>query len=117
MTEEIYGTGLKEEGIDDSMWESFKGLFSTGSEYEDMTVDEFHYERKMFDRKIEAFLDQNFTDFAKSFGIIDEVSLEVRTERVSVLENRSEGLISFIENIDKEVSTLEKKVKTLSKKK
>ncbi len=115
MTEGIYGKGFERENTDGSMWESFKDMFSTGSEYENMTADDFQYERKLFDRKIEAFLDRNFTEYARDFGILDEMALEMRTENMSVLENRSEGLISFIDDIDEEVSALEKKVSILTK--
>lgn len=115
MEVDAYGNEFEGENAGESMWESFKDMFSTGSEYEDMTADDFQYERKLFDRKIEAFLDSNFTYYARDFGILDEMALEMREEDVSVLENRSEGLLSFIEDIDKEVSTLEKKVSTLTK--
>jgi len=114
MTEEIYGKGFERENTGESMWESFKDMFSTGSEYGNMTADDFQYERKLFDRKIEAFLDRNFTDYARGFGMLDEMALEMKSENVSVLENRSEGLISFIDDIDKEVSILENKVSTLT---
>lgn len=113
MTEEIYGKGFERENTGESMWESLKDAFSTGNEYGNMTADDFQYERKLFDRKIEAFLDGNFTDYARGFGILDEMALEMRKENVSVLENRCEGLLSFIDDIDKEVSILEKKVKTM----
>ena len=106
MTEEAYVKEFKKDNEDESMWENFKDMFSTGSENENMTADDFQYKRKLFDRKIEAFLDENFTDYARGFGILDEVALEVRNENVSVLENRSEGLLSFIDDIDKEVSIL-----------
>jgi hypothetical protein len=114
MTEEAYGNEFEKENSEGSMWGGFKDMFSTGSEYENMTADEFQYERKLFDRKIEAFLDRNFTDYARDFGILDEVALEMRNVNLSVLENRSEGLVSFIGDIDKEVSILENKVSTLA---
>ena len=114
MTEEAYGNEFENENTGDSMWGSFKDMFSTGSECGNMTADDFQYERKLFDRKIEVFLDRNFTDYAHGFGILDEVALEMRNVNLSVLENRSEGLMSFIGDIDKEVSILESKVSTLT---
>ncbi len=98
-----------------SIWEGIGKWFSTGKEYEEMAVEEFEYERELYDTRIESYLDENFEDMVEEFGILDEVSLEVRTEKVSVLEGRTDGLLDFVGNVDKEVADLEERADKLEK--
>lgn len=94
---------------------SVRGIFSTGSEYKDFTEDNIEYRRKILDYRIEAFLDRHFHDYLHDFGILDEAGLEVRNESLLVLEDRCDGLISFIKDADHEVTDLERRVDDLEK--
>lgn len=95
--------------------DDLKGLFGLGREYEDLTESEVHYERRMFDRQIERFLDQHFSDYVREFGLVDEVSLDLRTEKVGVLERRSADLVAMAKELDGGVKALEERVAALEK--
>lgn len=115
MAEEGYGAAYGIGRLVPSSWDDVRGLFSTGSEYKSMAAEDFLYERKLFDKRIEVFLDRHFAEFIRDFGILDEIALEVRNERLLTIEEKSEGLISFTRSIDNEASSLENRVATLEK--
>lgn len=95
--------------------DDLKGLFGLGHEYEELTESEVHYERQLFDRQIEKYLDQHFSDYVREFGLVDEVSLDLRTEKVGVLERRSTDLVTMVKDLDGQVKTLEERVAALEK--
>ncbi len=95
--------------------DDIKGLFGMGQEYDDLTESEVRYQRRVFDRQIEKFLDQHFADYVHEFGLVDEVTLDLRTEKVGVLENRSAELVSMSRALDGEVKALEQRVLALEK--
>jgi polyhydroxyalkanoate synthesis regulator phasin len=96
--------------------DDLKGLFGMGQEYEDLTESEVRYQRRVFDRQIEKFLDQHFSDYVHEFGLVDEVTLDLRTEKVGVLEKRSAELVSMSRELDGKVNALEERVTALEKK-
>ncbi len=101
---EGYGEG-KSRFVDD-----LKGVFGLGNEYEDLTEEDVKYERRLFDRQIEKFLDQHFSDYVREFGLVDEVTLDLRTEKVGVLERRATDLVSVAKDLDGQVRSLEQRL-------
>ncbi len=95
--------------------DDLKGLFGMGHEYEDLTESEIRYQRRVFDRQIEKFLDQHFSDYIHEFGLVDEVTLDLRTEKVGVLEKRSQALVSTARELDGDVKALEERIAALEK--
>ena len=102
-----------EEGA--SIWDSLRAIFSTGSEYADLSEDKVEYQRKMLDNRVEAYLDAHFNEYILDFGLLDEAALEVRNEHLVTLEGRSDGLIYFIQDVDKDLSDLETRIDALEK--
>ncbi|HEX9709955.1 MAG TPA: hypothetical protein VGB42_08345 [Candidatus Thermoplasmatota archaeon] len=95
--------------------DDLKGLFGMGQEHEDVTETEVRYQRRVFDRQIEKFLDKHFSDYVREFGLVDEVTLDLRTEKVGVLEKRAADLVSVAKELDGEVKALDERIATLEK--
>jgi hypothetical protein len=98
-----------------SIWNSLREMFSTGSEYETLSDESIKYQRKMLDYRIEAFLDKNFSDYVEEFGILDEPALDVRHERLAIVEAKAEGILHFVKEAEADLSDLEGRVDTLEK--
>ena len=97
-----------EEGT--SIWDSLRLMFSTGSEYAELSEEKVEYQRKMLDYRVEAYLDAHFNEYIIDFGLLDEAALEVRNEHLLTLEGRSDGLIHFIRDVDGDLTDLEKRI-------
>jgi len=96
-------------------WESLQGLFSTGSRYTDAKKEDLRYERRLWDSRFESFLDSNLPDYLHEFGVVDEVSLHVREERVDDLESRRHELLGFVSTLDTELTSQEGRVAAIEK--
>ena len=97
-----------------------KDLFSSNNEEEEETVEEFHYKRRLFDGRIEKYLDQNLDAYISEYGIVTGLDLEVYEERYSRLTGRISTMAEQMADMDAKVSVLEKdlaEVKKASKKK
>jgi len=114
MTGEVYGQATED---DDSLWGSIKDLFSTGSEYKEVTDENIQYRRRLLDYRVENFLDNHFHDYVRDFGILDETALELRNEKVAALEIRSKDIRAFIRDADEDLKDLETRVSALTKSK
>lgn len=98
-----------------SIWDSLRGLLSTGSEYANISGEKVEYHRKVLDYRVEAYLDAHFNEYILDFGLLDEAALEVRNEHLVTLEGRSDGLIHFVWDMDRELANLETRVDALEK--
>jgi hypothetical protein len=98
-----------------SFIDSLRNWFSAGSDYAVLSEENVKYRRRFLDRRIEAYLDQHFQDYMSDFDLLDEVALDMRTERVNALDARSLDIERFITTIDREVGELESKCDMLEK--
>lgn len=96
-------------------WDELRSLFSANERTEGVTEQEARYERRYSDWRIERFLDRHFSDYAHEFGILDGVSLELRAERVDLLERQAGELVTFVKGADEELRGLEGRVADLEK--
>lgn len=113
MTAEI---NINEADEGSSIWDTLRGLFSTGNEYADLSDEKVEYQRKVLDYRVEAYLDSHFNEYILDFGLLDEAALEVRNEHLVTMEGRSDGLIHFVRDLDKELTDIEARVDGLEKK-
>ena len=79
----------EEESPRSSFWEGLRGLLSTGATYNDAEENDLRYERRIWDKRIESFLDSHLPDYIHDFGILDDITLRVREERTSDLEREA----------------------------
>ncbi len=110
VAEENIVLGPESEPTGPGFWERFKELFSTGSEYAEADATTLHYERRLWDRRIERFLDSSLPDYLRDFGVLDEVALHLRDQRVSDLTNRSGALLVFVQTLDRDVTVQEERL-------
>lgn len=115
MEEEI----IQEERI--TLMDRLRSLFSSKKEEEgEETEEEFHYKRRLFDGRIEKYLDQNLDAYISEYGIITGLDLEVYEERYTRLTGRMATMSDDMADMDAKISVLEKdlgEVKKASKKK
>jgi len=95
--------------------DTLRNWFSTGSDYAVLSDENVKYRRRFLDRRIESYLDQHFHDYIDDFGLLDEIALDVRTERVNSLDARSLDIDRFITKVDHDVGELESRCDILEK--
>ena len=96
-------------------WERIRNLFSTGSEYIDADAEDLEYERRLWDHRIEGFLDSSLPEYLRDFGVLDEIALNVRDERVVDLSGRTHALLTYVQTLDTEVSEQEQRLAAIEK--
>lgn len=109
---------IQEEKI--SLMDRLRGLFSSKKDEGEETEEEFHYKRRLFDGRIEKYLDQNLDAYISEYGIITGLDLEVYEERYTRLTGRMANMSDDMADMDAKISVLEKEigdVKKASKKK
>lgn len=104
-----------EEDTGPGFWGGVRDLFSLGSEYNDADAESLAYERRLWDRRIERYLDTSLQDYLHDFGILDEVALHVREERVQDLATRSHELITFVHGLDEDLGVQEERLAAVEK--
>lgn len=97
------------------LWESFKGLFSTGKEYQEADAESLRYERRLWDHRIERFLDSALPDYLEEFGVLDEVALHVRDERLADLGRRTHSMMAFVKSLDDDLGAQEERMSSVEK--
>jgi hypothetical protein len=107
---------LKEEGqMDDDdnktgFFSRIKSLFhKKESEEEQM------YKRKLMDRKIERYLDNNFDSFIAEYGMVREFDLFQYEERHATLATKLKVLNDFAREADSQIGNLEGRIEHLKK--
>ncbi len=73
------------------------------------------YKRKLIDRKIERYIDENFDSYIEEYGLVNELDLKKYDERFEDLANRVNGLKTFVSEADAELGNLEKRVGVIKK--
>lgn len=79
-----------------------------------------HYKRRLFDGRIEKYLDQNMNAYVSEYGIVTGLDLEVYEERYQTLTTRATAMKEYMSEADANVSKMERElveVQAASKKK
>jgi len=71
------------------------------------------YERRIWDNRIEGYIDSHFDEYISTYQIVTSDDLERLEERYGKLEIRVGEIKTFILDIDAEVSNLETRVETV----
>jgi hypothetical protein len=86
-----------------------KGKFSRNRE-EEQEEEAPHYKRRLFDGRIEKYLDQNLDAYVSEYGIVTGLDLEVYEERYNRLTGRISTMSEYMADADVKVSVLEKEL-------
>lgn len=92
----------------------FRRLFGR-SRKEESENEQPHYRRKLFDGRIEKYLDQNLDSYISEYGIITGLDMEVYEERYSRLTGRIKEMSEYMAEADAQVSVLENEMGSLKK--
>lgn len=68
------------------------------------------YKRKLFDGRIEKYLDQNLDSYIKEYGIVTELDLQSYEERYGSLTDRVKSMKTFVLDSDALISQMEKEL-------
>lgn len=69
-----------------------------------------HYKRRLFDGRIEKYLDQNLDAYISEYGIVTGLDLEVYEERYGRLTGRISKMSEYMADADVKVTVLEKEL-------
>ena len=106
--------------------EERKGFFTWlkekfSKDEEDQEEEAPQYKRRLFDGRIEKYLDQNLDTYISEYGIVTGLDLEVYEERYGRLTKRISSMSEYMAEADVNVSVLEKDLsriqETVSRKK
>ena len=114
-TENVILERPDEEDTGPGFWGGVRDLFSLGAEYNETDGESLAYERRLWDRRIERYLDSSLPDYLHDFGILDEIALHVREERVQDLATRSQELITFVRSVDEDLGLQEERLAVVEK--
>jgi hypothetical protein len=68
------------------------------------------YKRRLFDGRIEKYLDQNLDAYISEYGIVTGLDLEVYEERYGRLTGRISVMSEYMSDADVKVSVMEKEL-------
>lgn len=101
---------VEDEGILDNMTRKVDEFFMP-DEYQLET--ETGYERKIWDRRIEGYLDAHFDEYISTYQVVTAIDLEKLEGRCDNIEIRVRDLKTFALDMDAKVSNLETRVDTI----
>ncbi len=104
-----------DEETESGLWGGVKSLFSFGPEYDETDAGELAYERRLWDRRIERYLDSSLPDYLHDFGVLDEIALHVRDERASDLAARSREMMVYARTLDEDLTLQEERLTAVEK--
>ena len=97
----------------ESMFERIKRVFSVGEG--EVTEEEEEYKRRLFDSRIEKYLDEHFDEYIKDYGLVTKQQLTAYEKRANGLEERLSSLTTYTRDVDAAVSDLESRVTEVEK--
>jgi len=101
---------MEEEGYLDRFVQTVDDFFMS-DEYELET--DTGYQRRIWDRRIEGYLDAHFDEYISTYQIVTSIDLEKLENRCVGVELRVQDLKSFTLDLDATVSNLETRVEVL----
>ena len=96
-------------------WGGVRDLFSLGHEYNEADESTLRYERRIWDRQIESYLDSSLPDYLREFGVLDEIQLQVRDARALDLTHRSRELVAYVRGLDEDLTLQEERLAAVEK--
>ena len=97
----------------ESTFERIKRVFSLGER--EVTEEEEEYKRRLFDSRIEKYLDEHFDEYIKDYGLVTKQQLTAYEKRANGLEERLSSLTTYTRDVDAAVSDLESRVTEVEK--
>ena len=97
----------------ESTFERIKRVFSLGER--EVTEEEEEYKRRLFDSRIEKYLDEHFDEYIKDYGLVTKQQLTAYEKRANGLEERLSSLTTYTRDVDASVSDLESRVTEVEK--
>jgi len=97
----------------ESTFERIKRVFSVGEG--EVTEEEEEYKRRLFDSRIEKYLDEHFDEYIKDYGLVTKQQLTAYEKRATGLEERLSSLTTYTRDVDAAVSDLESRVTEVEK--
>lgn len=97
----------------ESTFERIKRVFSVGER--EVTEEEEEYKRRLFDSRIEKYLDGHFDEYIKDYGLVTKQQLTAYEKRATGLEERLSSLTTYTRDVDAAVSDLESRVTEVEK--
>jgi hypothetical protein len=74
-----------------------------------------HYKRRLFDGRIEKYLDRNLDAYIKEYGIVTGLDIEVCEERYGRLTKRISQMTEYLADADVKVTVLENDLEKIKK--
>lgn len=78
--------------------------------------EELKYKRRLFDGRIEKYLDQNLDSYITEYGIVTELDLQGYEERYNSLTGRVKEMKDYILDSDAIIGNMEKDLQLVKKK-
>lgn len=75
------------------------------------------YRRRLWDGRIERYLDEHFDEYIAEYNLVTETDLKLYEEKYKVMDEKLRLLDDFTLDIDTKVTELERRVEDLAKKK
>ena len=97
----------------ESIFERIKGAFSLGEG--EVAEEEEEYKRRLFDGRIEKYLDEHFDEYIKDYGLITKQHLTAYEKRATGIEERLSSLTTYTRDVDATVADLERRVTEVQK--
>ncbi|MEW6070757.1 MAG: hypothetical protein AB1485_09085 [Candidatus Thermoplasmatota archaeon] len=98
----------------ESLWERIKKFFR-GEEV--VYAPEVAYRRRLWDSRIERYLDENFDDYIAEYNLVTKSDLLLYEERYKAMDEKLKLLDDFTLDVDTKVTVLERRVEAITKKK
>jgi len=97
----------------ESTFGRIKRVFSFGEG--EAAEEEEEYKRRLFDSRIEKYLDEHFVEYIEDYGLVTKQRLTAYENRATGLKERLSSLTAFTRDVDAAVSDLERRVTEVEK--
>jgi hypothetical protein len=110
MTDEIIEEEQEKKGVFSWLASKFGGKKEEGEEPEAP-----QYKRRLFDGRIEKYLDQNLDSYISEYGIVTELDLQGYEQRYQTMTGRVKTLKEFMLDSDAVLGQMEKEMELIGK--
>ncbi len=96
----------------EGVWERAKKFF-----HKEEVVEKPVYKRRLWDSRIERYLDENLDDYIGEYGLVTKAGIGHYEERYRLMGQKLKGLDTFTLDIDAKVTDLERRSAKIKAKK
>lgn len=96
----------------EGFWERAKKFF-----HKEEVVEKPVYKRRLWDSRIERYLDENLDDYIGEYGLVTKSEIGHYEERYRLMDQKLKDLDTFTLDIDAKVTDLERRVAKIKAKK